>query len=342
MSMLGTRVCASLLLASLVAGCAGGSGTVPVAASAVADSTPAESSAVADAGANAVSSTPYTCPKARTSAGTLDCTKLPLGDLKYSTAGPKKGYAYLCSAPPPGAPVVEHAPWLAATTWDLPKKVAVEGTVAWKGSFRDELSDDDEKRTVESDGVPVAPFTTGIFPIRSSDPAYAYDRNPNRIAEQTFDFTLAGTPSVAEKPACLPAGGPIGVTVTGVAIFNAFDAAGYDAVARELQDGCHGHPDQSSTYHYHGLIQACTGDAGSALRNSSLIGFAFDGFGIYGPWYDGKVLTSADLDACHGTTSTVLWNGKLRAIYHYVSTYEFPYTLGCYKGTPLRLSPPKP
>ena len=67
-----------------------------------------------------------------------------------------------------------------------------------------------------------------------------------------------------------------------------------------------------------------------------LLGYALDGYGIYGPWYNGKVLMSADLDVCHGTTSAVMWHGALTTIYHYVSTYDFPYTLGCYHGTRCR------
>jgi hypothetical protein len=30
-----------------------------------------------------------------------------------------------------------------------------------------------------------------------------------------------------------------------------------------------------------------------------------------------------------------MWNGTLTTIYHYVSTYDFPYTIGCYRGTPV-------
>jgi hypothetical protein len=29
----------------------------------------------------------------------------------------------------------------------------------------------------------------------------------------------------------------------------------------------------------------------------------------------------------------VLWNGKPTRIYHYVATAEYPYTLGCFRGT---------
>lgn len=89
--------------------------------------------------------------------------------------------------------------------------------------------------------------------------------------------------------------------------------------------------------HQHGFLQDCVPDAGSPTHNSSLLGYAADGFGIYGPWYDGKVLTSADLDECHGTTSPVMWDGKLVTMYHYVSTYDFPYTLACYRGTAARI-----
>ncbi len=234
-----------------------------------------------------------------------------------------------------GSPAVASAPWLDAAngTWNLPAKLAVQGAVSWSGTFAQTISG--SANTITSDELPIAPHTTGTFPIASTDPAYQYDRNPNAVAAHAISVTLNANPAVAAQPSCLGMGA-IGITVTGVAIYNGFDAAGYDAVAREEQDACHGHPDGSDTYHYHGILQACVPDAGSATVNSSLLGYALDGFGIYGPWYDGKILTSADLDACHGTTSAVTWNGKLVTMYHYVSTYDFPYTLGCYRGIPLR------
>jgi len=40
-------------------------------------------------------------------------------------------------------------------------------------------------------------------------------------------------------------------------------------------------------------------------------------------------------DACHGHTHTVPWDGALTDIYHYHATTEYPYTLGCYVGTPV-------
>ena len=67
---------------------------------------------------------------------------------------------------------------------------------------------------------------------------------------------------------------------------------------------------------------------------SKLVGWAFDGLGIYGPRNaKGRELTNADLDECHGTTSKVVFNGRRQRIYHYVATTEFPYTVGCFRGT---------
>ena len=122
--------------------------------------------------------------------------------------------------------------------------------------------------------------------------------------------------------------------LTGSALFSAFDAGGRDAVAWEAQDVCSGHPQMQGAYHYHAL-SACISDPGTGQSN--LLGYAYDGFGIYGMrGADGKELTNADLDECHGTTSPVMWDGKLVTMYHYVATREFPYVMGCFKGTPIQ------
>ncbi len=51
----------------------------------------------------------------------------------------------------------------------------------------------------------------------------------------------------------------------------------------------------------------------------------------------GKTLTNADLDECHGHTHAVMWDGTMQTIYHYHFTAEFPYTVSCYKGSPVRV-----
>lgn len=37
----------------------------------------------------------------------------------------------------------------------------------------------------------------------------------------------------------------------------------------------------------------------------------------------------------NGRTSTVLWDGVEQEIYHYSATLEYPYTIGCFRGSPV-------
>jgi hypothetical protein len=115
-------------------------------------------------------------------------------------------------------------------------------------------------------------------------------------------------------------------------MFNAFDAQGLDAGANEVQDNCDGHPQQQGVYHYHSLSD-CSAD--TSTGHSALMGYAFDGFGIYGYYdEDGTEIINADLDECHGHVGVIEWDGQMVEMYHYHATREFPYTVGCFKGTP--------
>ena len=76
----------------------------------------------------------------------------------------------------------------------------------------------------------VAPFVVSAKMIADDDPAYAYDRNPNSIAESAINVTLPVSPTVAATATCLPKG-TIGVLKNGVALFAPVDAGNRDAVA---------------------------------------------------------------------------------------------------------------
>ena len=68
--------------------------------------------------------------------------------------------------------------------------------------------------------------------------------------------------------------------------------------------------------------------------HSPLVGYALDGFGIYGHrGEDGEVVTNEDLDECHGHTHEIEWDGQTVEMYHYHATWEFPYVVGCFHGT---------
>ena len=259
---------------------------------------------------------------------------LPVGDGKYRTSGAEKGYVYVCRVPAGGGGGAgTRGPWFSSdgTTYDVNEKVAVDGDVHWDGSFSMLVADG--TRTISTNDLP-RDHTTGEFPVQPDDPAYQYDRNPNHIAAQSLTYDLTANPEFSDEPQCVS--GESGVMETGVALFDAFDAGGRDAGAWEVQDRCDGHPQVSSEYHYH-TASSCITDTGV----NTVIGYALDGFPITGPKVgDQNILTTADLDACHGITSTVTLDGKAVTTYHYVMTQDFPYSVSCFRSTPIQ--PPRP
>ncbi|HEV7769301.1 MAG TPA: YHYH protein [Solirubrobacterales bacterium] len=265
-----------------------------------------------------------------------DPTMLPIGDGKVTTAGAKRGYVYRCGlgmAPPGGAGAFAEGPWIRGDgTYDLTAKATVDGAVSWlQATFK--ASKTRSRRLLRGNGLPTGQ-TTGEFPVKSSDDAYQYDRNPNSIAAQSDRYSLPLRPRKAASPHCLGAG-PIGIARNGVSIFDGLDAESRDAVAHEVQDSCGGHPQQQGIYHYHS-IPACLTEGEPTRRASGLVGFALDGYPIYGPrGAGGRLLSNEDLDACHGQTSKVKFEGRWQRIYHYNATLEYPYTLGCFHGTPV-------
>ena len=268
-----------------------------------------------------------------TSTGPINPAAVPLGDGYVSTT-PKVGYVDSCVTHFGGIGGARtDGPWIdtATHTWDYETKLAVNGRIHWPdGSYSVRVVGG--KRVIKFDDLP-PDDPTGVFPIASTDPAYKYDQNGNHIAKQSFDWRLALNPKAAKRPGCTP-GGPIGVLDDGVALFNALDGEGRDAGAHEVLDVCAGHPDPSDTYHHHD-VPACILNR---IKNGTtkLVGYALDGYGIYVVKNRyGQLPTNTDLDACHGTTSKVMWNGKLIRLYHYVATLEYPYTVGCFHGTPI-------
>ncbi|MBL8061614.1 MAG: YHYH protein [Anaerolineales bacterium] len=257
----------------------------------------------------------------------VDLTHLELGDGKYSTS-PQVGYVYSCNTQFNGGGATGTGDWMNGDgTWDATKKAVVDGSVTWPSSFAVTLQGD--QRVFTGNDLPDHP--TGNFPVDPSDDAYAVDRNPNSIQEQSITLSLPANPAAAAQPNCV--GGEVGIMLSGVVIFSAFDAEGRDAVAHEVQDACDGHPQMSGFYHYHSLSD-CIEDT-STSGHSSLVGYAFDGYGIYGYYgEDGGEVTNEDLDECHGHTHRVEWDGQMVEMYHYHATHEFPYVVGCFHGTP--------
>lgn len=252
---------------------------------------------------------------------------VPLGDYKYQTTGAKKGYVYLCQEHKDNPGSMVNGPWISGSTWNFLKKVTVDGTVSWaKATFKNVVAK--TTRTLTGNGLPIN-HTTGVFPVASSDDAHAYDPNPNTISAQTLSKSLPTDPTYSATPYCM--GGEVGIMLSGVPLFNAFDAGLRDAPAHELQDSCDGHPQGDGEYHYHSMSQ-CFKD----ISVSTVLGYALDGFPITGPLVaKDKYLTTEDLDECHGIVSDVIIDGKKKTTYHYVLTQDFPYSASCFRGKPV-------
>ncbi len=186
---------------------------------------------------------------------------------------------------------------------------------------------------VHSHNLPNHP--TAFFP----DLWRTLDGNPNRIQEilSTWHLPLDPTPStlrVAMTPGnqnqALP-GGPIGVAVNGVVFFNPYDLErNQDAIWR--LDRCCGHPSPRSQYHYHKYpvcIKSPWSDDGN--QHSPLIGFAFDGFPIYGPYESKGEL--AKNSTPNPLNEFNVHHDADRGWHYHVTPGAFPHIIGGYWGT---------
>ncbi len=223
------------------------------------------------------------------SAAAHDETRLPVGDGKVTTDGPKRGHVYRCSVRPGGgAPgASRQGPWFNGDgTWDLTRKIAVDGDVEWAEAVFD-VRVSGATRILTGNGLPTHKVT-GAFPVAQTDEAYQYDRNPNAIRAQSVRVSMPRTPRRVSSPGCLSEG-PIGYANNGVAIYDALDAGNRDALAWEVQDVCDGHPQRSGEYHYHAISRCLTAYV-AARPHSARVGWALDGFGILGPRGRGGIL----------------------------------------------------
>ena len=237
----------------------------------------------------------------------IDIHRIPLGDGKVADS-PQKGEVFSCMTRFRRNGARHAGGWIHGNTWDATEKITVRGHVEWPDAgFNVELVDEGgkEERVITGNGLPVG-SETGEFPVAPSDPAFRIDRNPNSVREHRVDMTLPANPIIADRATCVPMG-VVGYALNGVAFFNGLDDGGRDAVAHEVQDACDGHPQKRGIYHYHGP-SPCIPHANEPV---ALVGYALDGFGIYSSYgANGRELTDADLDECHGRVSEIMWDGR--------------------------------
>lgn len=189
------------------------------------------------------------------------------------------------------------------------------------------LSHGAEFLIIRSQGYPNHP--TALFPNSG---------NPNSIRVQDFTFRLPLEPRLAEVVTRVPMG-PIGMALNGVVFFNPFEMGGMNAVEGYSEvwlDSCCGHPQQHGVYHYHkypSCVKSPFPDDGK--QHSPIIGFAWDGFPVHGPYEESGVMAKDikndhALDVCNGHAD------QQRGYHYHVTPGRFPYIIGGYAGVPER------
>jgi hypothetical protein len=183
--------------------------------------------------------------------------------------------------------------------------------------------------TMKAKNLPNHP--TAQFPDTFGTQGY----NPSYIQELNKTYRLPLEPvldpdakavDLTNSNRALPMGA-IGVAVNGVVFYNPFDAGMRDASS--IMDRCCGHPSPDNRYHYH-KYPVCVNtpftDKGDAP--SQVIGFAFDGLPIYGPYQEAGVMakdsTTNPLNAFNACYDPI------RGWHYHVTPGKFPYIIGGY------------
>jgi hypothetical protein len=227
--------------------------------------------------------------------------------------------------------------------------------------------------TFKSDGLPASNFVATNYavpanPINVSAAGASVVASAAVLQDQNYDYTLPLTPDYS-KTVTAANQGPIGFLLDGAALFNPYEAnhatvatsdnfiTTVNGVSASFLDSCDGHPGPGGQYHYHGLpaclVSYATGgtstvasvtslsskttsavsEVNAASRRPVILGFAFDGYGIYDNIaMNGKTVPVSSLDSCNGIFSPV--PGYPHGVYHYVleNVKGARSSIGCYHG----------
>lgn len=232
------------------------------------------------------------------------------------------------------------------------------------------ISEDGRYRRINANGYPNKP--PGQFPNRN---------NPHSISKKNYKLKVPISPKKNARPTNAQ-GAVFGIAVNGVVLDpgtaeywqnNRRSGWNYEALGGACKlglDRYNAHVQPDGTYHYHGIPKGVLASEGGRSV-PALLGFAADGFPIYGPYgysdpsrkssmkklkssynikrgtrpngpggrYNGKftqdwayVSGSGDLDQCNGRFAVTPEFPE--GIYQYILTDQFPYIPRCWMGTP--------
>ncbi|MFO0939713.1 MAG: YHYH protein [Pirellulales bacterium] len=176
---------------------------------------------------------------------------------------------------------------------------------------------------------------TAVFPDRSR----GLDGNPNYIQERISTTRIPLEPQENPNRKAMAGGtnensalpkGPVGIAVNGIVFFNPFDHLQTEDAIWRL-DRCCGHPAPDYQYHYHKYpvcVKSPWSDDGAG--HSPLIGFAADGYPIFGPYESQGKLAKDDTDNSLNEYNVHFDNQ--RGWHYHVTPGKFPHIIGGYWG----------
>lgn len=168
-------------------------------------------------------------------------------------------------------------------------------------------------------------------------PGYAigpWNANPNTPTNQNFVYKITRNPQQNTGTLTAIGLGHIGVWTNGVSIFNVSDAQSYNNAGvwnRNAYfwegasfDNCLGHPAPNGEYHHH-VSPNCLYNVNDSTHHSPIIGYAFDGFPVYGAYgytnVNGTGAIKRMRSSYTATTTSTRTNGP---------TVSTTYPVGCF------------
>ena len=207
------------------------------------------------------------------------------------------------------------------------------------------------ERVLKSNGVPEHFVMHNGFPLCEVSWSISVSAQPRHVRGPChYDWPLPRS-AQCPTPHPLPIDTPIAYALNGVPIWGALLSDGSNAVEGPDPVPCYGHSSRTGMWHYHHPFFGCN----MAANQETLLGYALDGYAIYGPLAGTKDDVDAILDKCNGRA---LADGSYR--YHVrslaqvdetapyrdgerdprnpkgdVAHTNWNYVLGCFSGTPM-------
>lgn len=183
----------------------------------------------------------------------------------------------------------------------------------------------DGKAVIHSNSYPDHILMTGIVGTNEQVP----------VPAEGYAAPIPLEPVLGDAPQTRDAA--LGVAVNGVPIFD-YTGGGemtvadlhhhqtqHDTLQTEQLDVCGGHAGRGDDYHYH-VKPTCMVDQMKNKGDAAIIGWAFDGFPIYGDNNpDGTTIAAGTLDVCNGQPDASYG-------YRYHTSAEAPYIVQCLMG----------